>query len=88
MIADITVVPKSGRFSISLKDNKVKVFLRSAAENNKANLELVKELEKRLECGVRIVSGHKSKRKRLEFDLSEDTWNLFVRSFLENNASD
>ncbi len=78
MIADVTALPKSGRFSVSFKDGKVKVFLKSAAEGNKANLELVKELSKLLGAPVRIVSGHASRRKRIEIGISEADWAAFV----------
>lgn len=78
MIAEVTAVPKSGRFSISFKDGKVKVFLKSVAEGNKANLELVKELSKLLHAPVRIVSGHASRRKRIEAGITEAEWAAFV----------
>ncbi len=79
MIADVTAVPKSGRFSVSLKDGKVKIFLKSAAEGNKANMELVKELSKLLGAPVRIVSGHTSRRKRIEAGVSEAEWAAFIQ---------
>ncbi len=78
MIADVAAVPKSGRFSVSFKDGKVKIFLKSAAEGNKANLELVKELSKLLHAPVRIVSGHTSRRKRVELGASESVWASFL----------
>jgi uncharacterized protein (TIGR00251 family) len=78
---EVTVVPKSGRFSISVKDKKVKIFLKSAAEQNKANHELVKELSKLLGKDVRIASGLKSKLKRLEIDITEEEWENFLESY-------
>ncbi len=78
MIAEVTVVPKSGRFSVSVKEGKVKVFLRSAPEQNKANMELIKELSKALGCQVRVISGMKSRHKRLELDISEGEWQAFI----------
>jgi len=83
MIADVTVVPKSVSFSISLKDGKVKIRLTSPPEKGEANAELVKELSRALGKGVRIVSGHTSRRKRLEVDASEAEWG----EFLEKHAS-
>ncbi len=80
MIIEVTVVPKQGRFSVSFKDSKVKIFLKSAAEDNKANLELIKELKNRLNCEVRIISGHKSRRKKLEVGTSQTVWYSFIRS--------
>lgn len=84
MIADISVVPKSKRFSISVKEGKVKVFLKSPAEHNKANLELVKELSKLLKADVRVVSGLKSRRKRLEIALDQAEWDAFLHNFIKS----
>ena len=81
MIVEISVVPKSGRFLVLLKDGKVKIYLKSAAEDNKANLELLKELKKRLNCEVDIVSGHKSRRKKLELNVDPSKWESFIISF-------
>jgi uncharacterized protein (TIGR00251 family) len=80
VIIEVTVVPRSGRFSLSLKDGQVRISLKSAPEQNKANLELVKGLSKALGRPVRIVSGHKSKRKRLEIDISQEEWETFLES--------
>ena len=79
MIVDVIVVPKSGRFAISVKDGRIKVFLKSAAEDNKANLELVKELSKFSGSIVRIVSGAKSKRKKIEIDIDESMLNEKIK---------
>jgi uncharacterized protein (TIGR00251 family) len=81
MIAEVTAVPKSGCFSISFKDGKVKVFLKSAADDNKANVELVKELSKLL-GQVRIVSGHTSRRKRIELGITDAEWAAFLEKQL------
>jgi len=83
IIVDVAVVPKSGSFSISSKDGKVKICLRSPAEKNKANIELIKELGKALSCGVRIVSGQKSHHKRLELGVTQDRWERFLGSIQE-----
>jgi len=76
MIIDIAVVPKSKQFSIIKKEGKIKVHLKSAPENNKANLELVKEFSKIFNCQVRIISGLKSKHKKLELDISEENFEM------------
>ncbi len=78
MIVEVTVVPKSGRFAVSIKEDKIKIFLKSPAEQNKANLELVKELSKALGCNVRIISGLKSRSKKIELDASEEEWDAFL----------
>lgn len=72
MILDITVVPGSGSFRIVRKDGQIKVFLKSKAEDNKANIELIKKLKKELKCGVCIVSGMKSRQKKIELDIEPE----------------
>ncbi len=78
MIADITVVPKSGRFLVSAKEGRIKVFLKSPPEQNKANIELVRELSKVLGSRVRLLSGHRTRHKRLEIDVSQEEWKAFL----------
>lgn len=80
MIAEVTVVPRSGRFSVSAKQGKVKIFLKSGAEQNKANMELIKELSKALKAEVRIISGLKSRHKKIELSIGEDAWNDYLSS--------
>ena len=80
MIVEMAVVPKSGKFSLSLKQGKLKAHLKSAPEKNKANLELVKELSKLLKCPVKIVSGGKSRTKVLEIDVPKQEWESFLAS--------
>ena len=75
----MTVVPGSGPFRLSrTKEGKLKAFLKSRPEGNRANLELIKELGRALKCGVRIVSGPRSRRKTIEADISEEEWMAFV----------
>ena len=78
MMAEVTVVPKSPAFAVSVKDGKVKIRLTSPPEKGKANAELVKELSALLHAPVRIVSGHTSRRKRIEAGITEAEWNAFV----------
>jgi len=71
MIIEAIVKPSSRKFAVKLVDGKLAVSLTEPAEKNKANLELVKELSRLLGCGVRLVGGAKSKRKRLELAINE-----------------
>jgi uncharacterized protein (TIGR00251 family) len=80
MILDITVVPKSGRFELVLKDGKLKAYLKSPPEKSKANLEIVKELSRLLGCQVAIVSGHKSRHKVISANITESRWQSFLAS--------
>ena len=79
MIIEISVAPNSKRFAITQKDGRLKISLRSPPENNKANLELIKELSSLLGRPVRIISGQTSKRKKLSADISEAEWEGFVK---------
>jgi uncharacterized protein (TIGR00251 family) len=78
MLLQVNVVPKSGRFSVSVKDGRVKVNLRSAPEGNKANLELIKELSKSTGAPVRIVSGLKSHHKAIEIGMDPTEWEKYL----------
>ncbi len=78
MILEVSVVPKSGKFKILEKNGIIKVNLRSAPEDNKANLELVKEFEKLFGKPVRILSGVKSKKKKIELPITQNEWKHFV----------
>jgi uncharacterized protein (TIGR00251 family) len=73
MRISVAVVPKSGSFRAERKgDGSLKVYLRSAAESNKANIELLKEMRRLLKAEVRISSGLRSRHKVLEIALSEE----------------
>ena len=72
MRIQVTVVPRSGSFSVERKaDGSLKIHLRSAPESNKANIELLKEMRRLLKAEVRIVSGLTSRHKVLEIALPE-----------------
>jgi uncharacterized protein (TIGR00251 family) len=79
MIVEASVVPNSRRFSISTKEGRLKIHLASPPENNRANIELIKELTKLTGRSVRILSGASSKRKRIEIAMSEEEWGAFIR---------
>lgn len=85
MIVDVTAVPKSKRFSVSFKDGKVKLFLKSPPEQNKANIEIIKELSKTLNASVKILSGHKSKHKCLEISITEEQWKNFISNRIKKS---
>ncbi len=57
-----------------------KIYLEQEAENSKANQELVRRLEKILGEKPGIVSGHKSRRKKLKLNLPEEE----IRNKLED----
>lgn len=62
----IKVKPNSGEQSVNKKEDFYIVKLKSAPENNKANLELVKLLRKYFKKQVKIKSGFSSRDKIVE----------------------
>ena len=79
MIIEASVVPNSKRFSLSVKDNRLKIHLESPPENNRANIELIKKLSSLTGRQVRLLSGQTSRRKRLEIDMTEEEWAAVLR---------
>ena len=63
MIIKVKVHPNSNKQEIINKENKYEVYLKEKAENNKANLELIKLLSKYFNSKVSIKSGLKSRKK-------------------------
>jgi len=65
----INVQPNSGRQEIQQSiDGKIqKVFLKKPAKDNKANIELERFLSKHFKTRVRIIRGHTSKNKTIEY---------------------
>ncbi len=67
MTIKIKVKPKSGKSEVIKKtEEDYEVKLKSRAENNKANIELIKLLKKYFKTEVRIKSGLKSRNKIIE----------------------
>jgi len=66
MKIEIKVKTNAGKSNIYAKEGKFYANLRSAPENNKANLELIKLANKYFETKSRIVSGQTNKKKLLE----------------------
>ncbi|MCK4327186.1 MAG: YggU family protein [Candidatus Diapherotrites archaeon] len=67
-VINVRVVPGSKEFQIAGEDEwtgDIKVKVKSKAIEGKANQELVTELGKMLSAEVKIISGHKSRRKAL-----------------------
>lgn len=64
IIVEVTVHPNSPKFSIKF-NNRIKVYCKSPPEKNKANLEIIKEFKRTFNREVEIISGLKSKKKRL-----------------------
>ena len=81
MLLEISVVPASPKFKIVKKDSVIKVYLTAQAEDNKANLELIKTLEKLTDKPVRLLRGAKSRHKTLEIDITEKELKELINRF-------
>jgi len=68
VVFSVRVKPGSGGFSISSKGDFLEIRTESPAENNKANLEIVKELSKLFGRKVWIVRGLKSRKKEISVE--------------------
>lgn len=71
MIVKIKARPNSERLSFELKDGVIRAGLTEPAENNRANLQLVKELTK-IFGGCRFVAGKSSKSKAVELPVTPE----------------
>ncbi len=80
-IFDVKVFPSSGKKGWVIdKSGNLKCYLKSPAEQGKANNELIKNLAKALgvtQSLVSIVSGAQSQKKRIKVDM-EITFNEFL----------
>ena len=62
----VKVKPSSGEQNVEEKESFYLVKLKSAPENNKANLELIKLLKKYFKKEIKIKSGFSSRNKIIE----------------------
>lgn len=72
MIINVKVRPDSGNNDIVKQDDFYIINLRESAENNKANIELIKVLSKYFNCdqmNIRIKRGKTSRKKMIEVNL-------------------
>jgi uncharacterized protein YggU (UPF0235/DUF167 family) len=67
----VKVEPDSDEFKIET-GYKPKFYLENKAENGRANVELLNRLENILGKRPGIISGHKSRRKKLKTSLDEE----------------
>ncbi len=69
MIVSVRVIPKSGRIQLKFEGDTLKIWLKSAPEDGKANDELVRILAKKLEIPrteIKILRGFSSRNKRVD----------------------
>ena len=68
----IRAIPGSAKFAALWRNGKLLVSLKSRAEGNKANAELLQLISKIQGVPVRIIKGQKSQNKVLELDCSRE----------------
>ena len=69
MIIQVKVYPHSGREEVvKINEKEYKVYLKKPAEDNKANIELVKLLKRHFKKEVKIVKGLTSRNKIVEIE--------------------
>jgi len=67
MIIEVKVKPNSKKQEIEkISNNKYVVSLKKPAEDNKANIELIKLMKKHTGKNIKIIKGLKSKNKIIE----------------------
>ena len=64
-IIDIYVKPNSMQFQLQIENDEFLVYCRETPAKGKVNRELIKELSKLFKRKVEIVSGHRSRQKRV-----------------------
>ncbi|MDD5023254.1 MAG: DUF167 domain-containing protein [Candidatus ainarchaeum sp.] len=69
----IKVVPNSKAFRIQNKNGEIIVNTKSKAEDNKANLEIIKNIGKILNRKIRLLKGLKNRRKVIFIENGKET---------------
>ena len=62
----LRVIPHSSQLKLVKENSQLKIYLTAVADDNKANLQLIKFFKKEYGLKVRIVSGMKSRDKVIE----------------------
>ena len=74
LIFEVKVVPNSGKhYCILDKSGKLKCYVKSQAEQGKANNELIQLFAKKLRIAqqnIVIIAGHQSRTKRIKIDVA------------------
>ncbi len=64
-VIGVSVKPNSGQFHIAIEDGETVVYCREAPVKGRVNRELVKELSRFFKRRVEIVSGFRSRQKKV-----------------------
>ncbi len=72
MRMDVKVIPSAGKDEVSEDGKRMTVKVKAPAKGNKANVAVVKLMEKHFGKEVKIVSGLKSRNKIIAIDEEED----------------
>lgn len=77
----VKVTPDAERFTVDTSGAYPRVTVTAPADQGRANTELVSRLSSLLDTPVRIVSGHRSRRKELAADMPEEDVMAALSSF-------
>ena len=72
MKIQVRIVPNAKAFKLEQRNDGWKIYLKEKAEENKANLALLKRLRKLLKREVRLIAGAKARNKVLEIEGTEE----------------
>lgn len=67
----VKVRPESGKIEVDTNSAIIRIDLTEPAENGKANAQLLKFLEEQTGEEAAIISGHRSRRKKVKIDVGE-----------------
>ena len=85
IVLDLKINPGQGVFQIiRIENGYLKIKLKEKAVKGKANLEIEKQLGRVFDSNIRIVSGLKSRQKKVLIELSREKTLEIVRKLLKN----
>ena len=65
VVIEVYVKPNSKQFQVKAEDDRLVVFCKESPVKGRANKELTRELSSLFKRRVEIISGHRSKQKRI-----------------------
>jgi len=78
-VIEAKIKPNSSRFKVEKKDGYI-IYCKSSPEQNKANQEIIKELEKLTKTRVKIIRGLTSKKKNiLLYNITEEEFEKMIK---------
>lgn len=84
----VKVKPESSQQAVNTSSSIIEIRLESAAENGRANSELLRLMQKILGEKPGIISGHKSRRKKLKTSLSKELVDQRLEQYGEDSTEE